>query len=157
MKIKAIQVLLYLVLPLTLAGVAFASGNHSGGHEHGHDAAAIGQPGMPAMVDRTVHIDMDDEMRYIPDHLTVKQGETIKFVLKNSGAIDHEFVLGTEEDLMKHYEQMQKAPEMEHEDPNQVRVAPGQAGEVVWHFTKAGKVDFGCLMPAWIFQSLSMG
>ena len=42
---------------------------------------------------------------------------------------------------------MQKTPEMEHKDPNQVRVAPGQVGEVVWHFTKAGKVDFGCLMP----------
>lgn len=86
-------------------------------------------------------------MRYIPDHLTVKQGETIKFVLKNSGAFDHEFVLGTEEELLEHYERMQKTPEMEHKDPNQVRVAPGQVGEIVWHFTKAGKVDFGCLMP----------
>ncbi|TKB23702.1 hypothetical protein FCL47_21155 [Desulfopila sp. IMCC35006] len=147
MKIKTIQFLFYLVIPIALAGVAFASGNHSGGHEQGHDAKAIGEPGMPAMVDRTVHIDMNDEMRYVPDHLIVKQGETIKFVLKNSGEIDHEFVLGTEKELLEHYKLMQKFPEMEHEDPNQVRVAPGQVGEVVWHFTKPGKIDFGCLMP----------
>ncbi|TKB11333.1 hypothetical protein [Desulforhopalus sp. IMCC35007] len=118
--------------------------NHSGGHEDGHDAAAIGGPGMPAMVGRTVHIDMNDEMRYVPDHLTVNQGETIKFVLKNSGEIDHEFVLGTEEEVLKHYEQMQESPKMEHEDPNQVRVAPGQVGKVIWHFTR-----FGCFGVGW--------
>ena len=147
MKIKTIQSLFYLVFPIALAGVAFASGNHSGGHEQGHDAEVIGEPGMLAMVDRIVHIDMNDEMRYVPDHLIVKQGETIKFVLKNSGEIDHEFVLGTEKELLEHYKQMQKFPEMEHEDPNQVRVDPGQAGEVIWRFTKPGKIVFGCLMP----------
>lgn len=52
MKIKVIQILFYLVLPfLTLVGVAFASGKHLGGHGHGDEAAAIGQPGIPAMVD----------------------------------------------------------------------------------------------------------
>lgn len=147
MKITSNHFLLYLFYAIAFPGMLLASGNHSGGHEHGNDVAAIGEPGMPAMVDRTVYIDMNDEMRYSPDHLNVKQGETIKFVLHNSGEIDHEFVLGTEKELKEHYEQMKKSPEMEHEDPNQVRVAPGQAGEVVWHFTTSGKVDFGCLMP----------
>ena len=42
---------------------------------------------------------------------------------------------------------MKKNPEMEHEDPNMVTVAPGKAGEIIWHFTSAGKVDFACLQP----------
>ena len=36
---------------------------------------------------------------------------------------------------------------MEHADDNMVRVAPGKTGEVIWQFTKAGKVNFACLQP----------
>lgn len=42
---------------------------------------------------------------------------------------------------------MMKMPEMEHADDNQVTVAPGGTGEVIWKFTKAGDVDFACLQP----------
>jgi len=56
-------------------------------------------------------------------------------------------VLGTEKELKEHYEVMKKNPEMEHADGNMVTVAPGQTGEIVWQFTKTGKVDFACLQP----------
>jgi uncharacterized cupredoxin-like copper-binding protein len=127
-------------------GVAMASGDHPGGHEP-DNYAEIGTPGSNAAVDRTVSIEMNDEMRFVPDNITVKQGETIRFLLKNVGKIEHEFVLGTEKDLQAHYEMMQKYPEMEHQDPSMVRVDPDKVGEVVWHFTRAGKIDFACLMP----------
>ena len=42
---------------------------------------------------------------------------------------------------------MKKFPEMEHSGPNQVTVAPGKTGEVIWTFTRAGKIDFACLQP----------
>lgn len=42
---------------------------------------------------------------------------------------------------------MMKNPEIEHAEPNMVTLAPGKTGEVVWQFTKAGKVDFACLQP----------
>ena len=48
---------------------------------------------------------------------------------------------------MEHYEVMKKNPEMEHADENMVTVAPGKSGEIVWQFTKAGKIDFACLQP----------
>ena len=32
-------------------------------------------------------------------------------------------------------------------DENMVTLAPGKTGEVVWRFTKTGKVDFACLQP----------
>lgn len=124
---------------------ALADAGHS--HDHGHDQAAIGQAGEAAAATRTVQVDMTDDMRFTPASVAVKQGETIRFVVKNSGQLKHEFVLGTEKDLKAHYEVMKKNPEMEHADPNMVTVAPGQTGEVVWQFTRAGNVDFACLQP----------
>ncbi len=77
----------------------------------------------------------------------MKRGETIRFVVKNSGQLKHEFVLGTEKELKAHYEVMKKFPEMEHADPNMVTVAAGKTGEVIWQFTQWGTVDFACLQP----------
>lgn len=42
---------------------------------------------------------------------------------------------------------MKKFPNMEHDEPNMVSLAPGGQGEVVWQFTQPGKVDFACLQP----------
>lgn len=129
----------------SFATSSFATGNHAGGHMHGTNA--IGKPGVAAKVSRTVQIDMSDAMRFTPDLVTVRAGETIRFVVKNSGQLKHEFNLGTEKDLKAHYEMMKKFPEMEHDEPNIASVAPGQTGEVIWQFTKAGTVSFACLHP----------
>ena len=135
-----------LTLALTVAvQAASAAGTHAGGH--GHDESAIGEPGKAASATRTVQIDMSDTMRFIPSSIDAKQGETIRFVVKNSGKLKHELVLGTDQALKEHYEVMKKNPEMEHADPNMVSVAPGKTGEVIWRFTKAGQVDFACLQP----------
>lgn len=130
------------------SSMAFAGGTHAGGH--GHDKGgdnAIGVPGKAALVTRTVDVDMTDGMRFNPASIEVKQGETVRFRIKNSGKLKHEFVLGTDKELKEHYQQMLKFPEMEHEDPNMITLAGGKTGEVVWQFAKAGKVDFACLQP----------
>ncbi|MFX8090437.1 cupredoxin domain-containing protein, partial [Acinetobacter baumannii] len=85
------------------------------GHAHSHgDSDAIGVAGKAAKVTRTVNVDMTDNMRFTPSSLDVKQGETVRFVVKNSGGVKHEFVLGTQAELKEHYELMKKFPEMEH-------------------------------------------
>ena len=127
----------------TVSAMTFAAGSHAGGHEE----VAIGQPGKTANINRTINIDMTDNMRFTSADIAVKQGETIRFLVKNSGQIKHEMVLGTQKELKEHYAMMMKMPEMEHADANMITVAPGQTGEVVWQFTKAGKVDFACLQP----------
>jgi uncharacterized cupredoxin-like copper-binding protein len=123
------------LLAASVTGVA-ASGTHDN---------AIGKPGVAAKATRTVQVDMTDGMRFTPADISVKQGETVRFVVRNSGKLKHELVLGTQQDLKAHYASMMKNPEMEHAEPNMVTLAPGKTGEVVWQFTKAGKVDFGCL------------
>lgn len=135
--------LLIAISGILLAMTAMASGNHAGGHGN----EAIGKPGVASKVARTVNIDMTDDMRFHASTFNVKQGETIRFIAKNSGQLKHEMVLGTEKELKAHYEVMKKYPEMEHADANMVTVAPGTSGEIIWQFTKAGKVDFACLQP----------
>ncbi len=122
---------------------ALAAGSHAGNH----DDSAIGKPGVATKVTRTVTVDMKDDMRFHSSNVSVKQGETIRFVVKNSGKVKHEMVLGTQKDLKEHYEVMKKNPEMEHADANMVTVAPGKTGEIIWQFTTAGNVDFACLQP----------
>ena len=113
----------------------------------GHGSSPVGEPGKAAQATRTVNVDMTDNMRFTPSEISVKQGETVRIVVKNSGAVKHELVLGTPEELKEHYAMMLKMPGMEHADDNMVSVAPGKTGEVVWRFTQAGKVDFACLQP----------
>jgi uncharacterized cupredoxin-like copper-binding protein len=124
---------------------AFASGTHTDGHDE--HASTISQPGNPARVKRTITVDMNDQMRFSPEKVTIERGETVKFIVKNSGKIKHEMVLGSMKELKEHAEMMRKMPEMEHADENMVTVDSGKSGEIVWQFSKAGTFDFACLQP----------
>ena len=135
------------LMTIALSSSAFAGGNHAGGHGHDDEETAIGKPGVAARVNRTITIEMNDSMRYAPADVQVKQGETVRFVVKNVGKVKHELSLGTQQELMEHLEQMKKFPDMEHDEPNKITLAPGKQGEIIWQFTKAGTVNFACLMP----------
>lgn len=108
---------------------------------------AFGQTGDPKKVSRTVQVDMADTMRFTPASLTLKQGETVRFVIRNSGKVMHEMVIGTDKELKEHAELMKKHPGMEHEEPYMAHVAPGKRGEIVWQFTEVGDFKYGCLIP----------
>jgi len=108
---------------------------------------AFGREGDPKKAVRTINIDMNDKMRFTPANVSVKQGETIRFVVKNSGKVMHEFVLGTMSELKEHAVLMQKFPGMEHAEPYMAHVAPGKTETIAWQFTKAGNFNFGCLLP----------
>lgn len=147
------------ILTVLAAAVAvFASSAYAHGDET-HAAApkkfdasnvedtAFGREGDPKKVTRTIKLDMNDNMRFTPADITVKKGETVKFVAANKGQVLHEMVLGTAEDLKKHAELMKKNPGMEHADANMTHVKPGTTGEIVWQFNKAGDFQFACLIP----------
>ena len=107
----------------------------------------FGREGDPKKASRTVRVDMSDKMRFTPASLTVKQGDTVKFVVKNSGKVMHEMVIGTIKELKEHAEMMRKHPTMEHDEPYMAHVPPGKTETMVWQFTKAGEFNFGCLVP----------
>ena len=95
---------------------------------------------------RTVTIVMTDNMRFTPDKIEAKQGETIKIVLKNEGKMLHEFVMGTKKELDEHAALMLKFPTMEHDEPYMAHVPVGKTGEIIWTFNRAGNFDFACLI-----------
>ena len=139
---------LFAMSLIALGSVAFAHGDDdhgkAGASHEGH-ASALGKPGDPKKVSRTVEITMSDALRFTPASVAAKRNETIRFVLKNEGKLKHEMVLGTIKELKEHAALMLKFPEMEHADPNQASVEPGKTGELIWQFTKAGTFDFACL------------
>ena len=98
-------------------------------------------------VTRTIAIEMRDSMRFAPAHIRVKQGDTVKFVVRNAGKVLHEMVIGTKQSLAEHAALMRKFPNMEHDEPDMAHVAPGKTGRLVWHFNRAGEFDFACLIP----------
>lgn len=82
-------------------------------------------PSLAANIQRTIVIEMRDNMRFSPAHLTVKKGQTVRFIVKNVGMVKHEFNLGTAQQLTEHAKLMKKFPDMVHDDPNLVSVEPG--------------------------------
>lgn len=96
---------------------------------------------------RHVSIEMSDKMRFTPDQLTVRRGETIRFSLANRGQLLHEMVIGTRGALEEHAELMKRYPNMEHAEAYMAHVPAGAQGEIVWTFNRAGDFEFACLLP----------
>ena len=107
---------------------------------------AWGIAGDAKAVKRTLEFKMSDAMRFTPDRVVVKQGETIKFLIRNDGTMMHEFVIGTKSDLDEHAALMVKFPTMEHSEPYMAHVGPKKSGEIIWTFNKPGDFDFACLI-----------
>ena len=133
---------------------------HDDGHAHGHGEGhghgdghmmEVGMPGKPGMVSRTVEIRMletdDGDMLFEPNNLSFEAGETVLFKISNAGEFDHEFVMDTMVNNEEHRKLMEKFPEMEHDDPNSVTLAPGESGEILWTFSNPGEFQFACLIP----------
>ncbi len=142
---------------LLLIALLAAPLTHVPAHAHGekkHVAAAPaaaeqtawGIAGTPAQATRTVILDMTDAMRFTPDTLTVQEGETVRFLVRHTGRMKHEMVIGTPDELAKHAAMMAKFPNMEHDEAYMAHVEPGQSGEIVWHFNRAGSFEFACLI-----------
>ena len=110
----------------------------------------FGSPGKESDVTRTIEVEAADSMRFNPAKFEVKQGETIRFVVKNAGQIRHEFSIGDRATQRAHALMMKKMPNMKHaDDPTTVSVEPGQTKTVIWKFDKkpASPLEFACHEP----------
>ena len=97
-------------------------------------------------VKRTIALSMSDDMKFTPNKIEVKRGETVRITLKNTGAQLHEMVIGTKKELDEHAALMVKFPTMEHDEPYMAHIASGKTGEIIWTFNRAGEFDFACLI-----------
>jgi uncharacterized cupredoxin-like copper-binding protein len=115
-------------------------------HQHDDGVNKAGKPGIAANVTRTIHITMSDKNRFTPNAIQVKQGQTIRFVVKNAGKKKHEMVIGSVDDIKAHHELMARFPGMAHDEPNMVDLQSGEKGEIIWQFTELGQFQFACLV-----------
>ncbi len=131
------------ILAISLISVSIIT---QANQDNAEDSSAIGKRGDPEKVSRTVEISMIDN-RFKPAEIRVEYGETVKFILRNIGEKKHEMMIGSLVQLDKHAKMMKQYPDMEHSDPNAIRVDPGKTGELVWEFTGSDIVNFACPLP----------
>ena len=138
-------------------GALFISTTAAFGHESmPHHTAKVpaareqkdwGIAGDAKAVRRTITLRMGDDMRFTPRHIEIQEGETVRLRAENRGKVLHEIVLGTQAELDRHAQMMQKFPDMEHDAPDMAHVRAGQRGEIVWQFNRPWSFDFACLIP----------
>ena len=113
-----------------------------------HGSSLAGMPGEELKADRSIEVDASDDMRFIHSPLKIKTGETIKFVISNKGAINHEFSIGTKSEHMQHGKMMMNMPDMHHgPGGNAVTVLPGETATLTWTFKRAVEVEAACNIP----------
>jgi uncharacterized cupredoxin-like copper-binding protein len=149
----------YLAAATALAAALMflVNGSIPPGHAHDahgahavHQSFSAGEPGNPKQSFRVIEITMqerDGKMLFAPDHIQVRRNEQVRFVLKNDGALEHEFMLATAKENAAHGEAMMKTPDMRHEEPNGKRLDAKGRTEILWRFTKRGEFEFACLIP----------
>ncbi|WP_026380958.1 cupredoxin domain-containing protein [Afifella pfennigii] len=140
---------------LSLPALASPMKTMEAGDEHGMEAdehaikSSIGQPWSSAP-DRQIDViltESDQGMIFKPGQVDVEAGEAIRFVLRNEGVLDHEFVIGTAESNTAHAMEMMDDPDMVHESANAKRVPTGASASLQWQFTEAGTYEYSCSIP----------
>ena len=146
---KTIKRLAGLAL-LATASATFAHGTsttHASAAPSRAEQTEWGIAGNPGKVKRTIALRMTDAMRFEPDRIEVREGDTVRLRVANRGRLLHEIVLGTPQALGAHAELMKKYPGMEHDEAHMAHVAAGRQGEIVWTFNRVGEFAFACLIP----------
>lgn len=90
-----------------------------------------------------IEVTLSDSFTMQPADMTVKAGQPVTFVVTNSGAIQHEFVLGDEAAQAAHEKEMSGGG-MAMDEPGVVVLKAGETKEFTWTFPAAGSLLAGC-------------
>ena len=109
-------------------------------------AAATSSPGTPsgAASPRVIGVTMTEGRRFEPDSIELSRGETVRFEVRNAGAIRHEFFIGDEDAQADHEAEMVQMGGMAHDDVNGISVEPGETKLLEHTFDDADGVLIGC-------------
>lgn len=146
-------VLVFVILKLTGLGGDHGPGRHIPSGDAGGDTPAIefGSVGWPANADetaRTVEVTALDTMTFEPSRINVSAGETVTFVVTNTGQIVHEFTLGDAAMQQERADMMAHMPAgVAHDLPNSIKLQPGETKQLNWRFGDTGTLEYGCHEP----------
>lgn len=125
--------------------------DHDDEADHDEELFTFGAPGEPNDADRVIEVDANDDLTFDPAEIQVTAGETVTFVVTNTGAIPHDFTIGDQDTQDAHEEEMAEMIESgemgEHADSNAVVLEAGETKEITWTFTVTGTVLIGCHQP----------
>lgn len=115
----------------------------------GHDP--IGKPASGTSITQTIEVNVKEtesgEMLFEPDAIHVEKGSVVRFVINNPGVLEHEFFLGSFDEIAKHQQWMRQHPDMEHSGANTVLIPSGKTGALEWKFSTKINLEFVCLIP----------
>jgi uncharacterized cupredoxin-like copper-binding protein len=137
-----------------VGAVALAAAMPASAHGPGHPMSG-GKPGDAGKASRTIEVVATDNAFSLKS-LSVKDGETVRFVIRNDGFESHEFLVGTAAEHAEHLKMMKAmieqqkkagsaAPAMQHD--NGVVVAPGETVTFIWTFARTANLQFACDIP----------
>ncbi|GEM_PF-130274 len=112
------------------------------------DTGGVGGPADADEAVRTIEVTTLDTMTLEPIMITVSAGETVTFVVTNSGQIVHEFTLGDAAMQQEHAMMMAHIPAgMAHDTPNTITLQPGETKHLTWRFGGTGTLEYACHEP----------
>lgn len=146
--------------------MSIVSSSALAGGTHGSDQSGsnIGIAGDAGRVDREIMVEMG-EMYFSPSNIKINKGETVRFIVKNTGEFVHEFNIATEAMHLGHSAemmmmidmgiletdrvnfQMMSKSGMAHSDPNSILLEPSEVGEVIWTFNGDATLELSCNVP----------
>lgn len=130
---------------ITRAVAALVAGAVLTGAGYAVDAAVTGDPASEALGPGEVTVTIDAEYsQFSPDHLTVRAGTLVRFVIRNHDPIHHEFILGPEHvhDAHAHGTERFHPPV-----PGEVSLDPNATAMTFYEFDDPGTLRFVCHLP----------
>jgi uncharacterized cupredoxin-like copper-binding protein len=130
-------------LPVGVVGLALVA-LLAGGHAMAGPGATVDAPLGPGNVTVTMKI---HHSTFTPNHLRVRPGTTVRFVIENDDPIGHEFIIG-DDDVHRRHEAGTEA--VHPPRPGEVSIAPGTTAETTFTFadpSASGSVLFACHLP----------
>ena len=158
LKRRSLIVVLALAAPATMQ----AAEAHGPGH-----AMSGGKMGDARKATRVIEVVATDNAFSLKS-LEVKDGETVRFVVRNDGLDPHELLIGTRAEHAEHLKMMRDMMEAQKKPGGQpgpaghaghamatpmmqhgsgVMVAPGKTESFVWTFARTPDLEFACDIP----------
>lgn len=134
---RSVFALMFFVLLLSTAAC--------GGDSSSEDAATVASVGSASAITGGEVKVLMTEFAFTPDAFTVKAGSTVTFVFTNSGAVEHEAVIGDAEFQDEHEAEMAEGGSMEEgSDEPEVVAEPGETADLTYSFDTPGTLLIGC-------------
>jgi uncharacterized cupredoxin-like copper-binding protein len=105
-------------------------------------SAATGSSASPGPI--RVAVKLSDNLKMEPAAIRVPVGQAVTFVVTNTGATEHEFIVGDEAVQMEHEGDMASMDGMSQDEPNGIGVKPGETKELTMTFAAAGTTIAAC-------------